>query len=628
MSIKTNTIRVAAAIADKKQVTLYLEDGDTLIIKQTDHKLQDILDAIIPITQKGEIAVISLSDFSVYAAFEQKTGGVTKFFKIAKSKIKGFFGANPHEEDAPVKLSGETQQALINAVSKVNEDRTDEQATNTPLVTEAEPANHSVESVMKHGIPMDHTDEAGPDEVVVAVIDNKTVIAGVDRLKPLIAHAVRSNSPQAVQAFLAKCAAMPNRQHSVDDLMRFLEKGDLPLTEDGSIIAYKLLNTQNHANGTFADVHSGNVYQSVGDYVCVDESLVDLNRRNDCSNGLHIARRGYLRSFTGDACVLCKIEPEDVMVVPHNVRVKGYHILALLSKAGRDLLMQNKPMTGEESDLRVVYEAIKGNHIGRLREVRIRAQRGRDILYTKLRGGQKVVEHDYTATPADLSKAAALDDSKNAVLGVSPKEINKRLNDEYEASIKTAPPMMTEEPKKKKAPATPAPVPSSGSKTPKASSAIDDLLLDYNTAPEGNAKVVAARKIVALKKAKKKGWDKLGISDAKAQEILEYAQTSAQAAATTPAPAPKAKPKAAKPKTAKAASAPVKAAKASVKKTPASKAKVKTATPPIAAKTKAEQARELFKAGDMNALKAFKKSAKKGWSILGFTDAEIKKIEG
>ena len=68
-----------------------------------------------------------------------------------------------------------------------------------------------------------------------------------------------------VQAFLARCAQfIDNRQHSVDDLMRFLERGDLPLADDGSIIAYKMLRRKNGSEDIFVDCHSGNIPQRVG----------------------------------------------------------------------------------------------------------------------------------------------------------------------------------------------------------------------------------------------------------------------------------------------------------------------------------------------------------------------------
>ena len=486
MDQKPNEIRVVGARADKKMAVFYLESGEELIIKQGDHRLGDLLDVVIPITSRGETAVVSLQDFSVYAAFEQKSQGLTKFFRIAKDKVKGFFGGQTNTHETHILEEG--KQAILRAIAG-------------EVMTEDE--------VIEHGKPIDPTDEIAENEVVVAVVTTpatetapakKAVIPGVQSLKPLINHAVKTNSV-GVQAFLARCAQfIDKRPHSTDDLMRFLEKGDLPLADDGSIIAYKMLNTFRDASGeTFVDCHSGNIQQKVGSYVCVNENLVDLNRRTECSNGLHIARRGYLCSFGGDVCVLCKIDPEDVMVVPHNdpnkVRVKGYHILGKLSEEATKLLKSGRAMTGEETALKMVYDAIEGNHIDRIERVQVNGQMGTNVVVTKLKYDRNKGRDDYEYAGSDLSKAAALDDETNVVGTVDPREINKKVTEEMAKALKEAP--------KKEAS-------SSGSKP----------------------------------------------------------------------------------------------------------------------KTKAEQAREIFNTGDMGALVAFKKSVKKGWTVLGFTDAEIKKIEG
>ena len=611
---KPKTLRVVSAVADKKQAILYLEDGETLVIKQGDHRLGDLLDHIIPITVRGEVAVVDLQDFSIYAAFEQKTQGATKFFRMAKNKIKGWFGGQTKTHKATISEDG--KQAIMAAIMGTT-------------MTEAE--------VSEHGQPVDMTDEVGPDEVVVAVVttpateaqpEKKVVIPGVQAIKPLIDHAVRTNSAEAVQNFLTRCAQfIEKRQHSVDDLMRFLERGDLPLAEDGSIIAYKMLKYGRHPKGGeyFVDCHSGKIDQRVGSYVCVNENLVDLNRRNECSNGLHIARRGYLGGFGGDVCVLCKIDPEDVMVVPHNdpnkVRVKGYHILGVMSNEAMKLLMNNKPMTGEEDALEMVYRAIKGDHIDRIERVQVNGQYGSNVEVTKLKHDKDRGRNAFTHTGSDLKKAAALDDEANITGAVDPRDINKRVTTEHEKLSGTNPDTvitdelnnLSDEDKQaldemhddivNRLAAKP--------KAEKPASERDLLLMDYNTAPKGNAKVDAARALVAFKKAKKKGWDKLGIEQKVVDAILADAQTTA-----SPAPV-KASPK---PKTG----------------TKEKKAKVSKPTPPPAQGkgTKAEQARSLYdawqksgKPADFAKLADFKKKAKKGWAVLGFSATEITKIE-
>ena len=607
---KPNTIRVASAVADKKQAILYLEDGNTLNIKQGDHRLGDLLDHIIPITVRGEVAVIDLQDFSVYVAFEQKTQGMTKFFRMTKNKIKGWFGGQTETHKATISEDG--KQAIMAAVMGT-------------AMTE--------EEVAEHGQPVDMTDEVGPDEVVVAVVENKdtgkkAVIPGVQAIKPLIDHAVRTNSAEAVQNFLTRCAQfIDKRQHSVDDLMRFLERGDLPLAEDGSIIAYKMLKYGKHPKGGeyFVDCHSGGITQRVGSYVCVNENLVDLNRRNECSNGLHIARRGYLSGFGGDVCVLCKIDPEDVMVVPHNdpnkVRVKGYHILGVMSDEAMKLLKANKPMTGEEDALEMVYRAIKGDHIDRIERVQVNGQYGTNVEVTRLKHDKDRGRNAFTHTGSDLKKAAALDDETNITGAVDPREINKRVTTEHKKLSSTKPDtvisdeinVLSDEDKQAldemhddivdRLAAKPE------AKKPASKCAL--LLMDYNTAPNGNAKVDAARALVAFKKAKKKGWDKLGIEQKVADAILADAQMTAYPAPVKASPKPKAGTKEKKAKVSKP-----------------------TLTSTQGKGTKAEQARSLYdawqksgKPADFAKLANFKKKAKKGWAVLGFSATEITKIE-
>lgn len=608
---KPNTIRVVSAVADKKQAILYLDDGNTLVIKQGDHRLGDLLDIIIPITVKGEVAVVDLQDFSIYAAFENKTQGMTKFFRMAKAKVKGWFGGQTETHKATISEDG--KQAIMAAVMGTT-------------MTE--------EEVAEHGQPVDMTDEVGDDEVVVAVVENKetgkkAVIPGVQAIKPLIDHAVRTNSAEAVQNFLTRCAQfIDKRQHSVDDLMRFLERGDLPLAEDGSIIAYKMLNYSPHLKGgeLFVDCYSGKITQRVGSYVCVNENLVDLDRRNECSNGLHIARRGYLRGFGGDVCVLCKIDPEDVIVVPHDdpnkVRVKGYHILDVMSDEAMMLLKTNKPMTGEEDALEMVYRAIKGDHIDRIEQVQVNGQHGTNIEVTKLKHDKNRGRNAFTHTGSDLKKAAALDDETNITGSVDPRDINKRVTTEHEKLSDTdaIDPLVDDEELRDAADFFDQVVANGGTnegmggpiKTGIAGK-MDEAILDYNTA-QNDQKQKAAQAIIALKRSAKKGWEKLGVNQKLADEIISVAG-GAQ--------------KPSKP-------APVKASPKPKAGTKEKKAKVsKPIPPPTQGKgTKAEQARSLYdawqKSGSSNYLTKladFKKKAKKGWAVLGFSDTEIIKIE-
>lgn len=440
---KTGTVRVVAAVADKNQVVLYKEDGDTVILLQGDHRLSDLLDEIIPITSRGEVAVVNLDKFSVYADFENQSRGVVRFFKVARKKLAAMTGFKPNQETVivnmeftpditPQQMSGLLDQVEAHILPYIEEKEpqpgmlmaVDVKTTQGDTVTET--------TIVERLEPMGDSDDVHPEDSVVAIIGD-IMIPDIEKLKPYIQHSIKTNSTEAVVNFLKRVAVIiGKRAHSAIDLMRFLENADLPLADDGSIIAYKILKSTSDA-GIYVDCHTKKIRQKVGSYVHVDEKLVDPNRHNECSNGLHIARRGYLGGFLGDVCVLCKIAPEDVMVVPHGdankVRVKGYHILGLVSEKNFNLLRDNKPITEDDEARLDVLSAIRGEHVEKLEEVKINGQYGSGIVVTQF-VEQKKAKNKSQASSKDSKRAAAFDDKENIVGAVEPKSINQRVNEE------------------------------------------------------------------------------------------------------------------------------------------------------------------------------------------------------
>ncbi|QEP29850.1 RIIB lysis inhibitor [Sinorhizobium phage ort11] len=413
-------LRVVSAIADKNNVVLYLENGDTHTVPQTDYRLKALLDQIIPITARGQVAVVSLEQFSVYEDFTKKTNGFIRFLKVAKSAVKGFFGLDPEEEPTKVTVTVETPAESVKEVSKP-----------------------TAEEILSQAQEIGAKDEVSEEETIVAVVNTgskdkpkETVIPGAEALKEQFVHSVKTGNTVGMENFMKRISKMiDKRGHSVEDLLRFMERGDLPVADDGSIIAYKILKrAYNAPEGTYVDCHSGKVFQKIGSYVVVDESLVDKNRRNECSNGLHIARRGYLGSFSGDVCVLCKIAPEDVITVPHGdpnkVRVCGYHILFLIPQESFYKLKNNQPMTSNPEASDMLARAIAGKHVGKLEEVRITGSMGNGLKITPLNpdGSKKQVEEVSTE---ERKKAKAFDDANSAAAsGVDPKAINKQVAQE------------------------------------------------------------------------------------------------------------------------------------------------------------------------------------------------------
>ncbi len=99
-------------------------------------------------------------------------------------------------------------------------------------------------------------------------------------------------------------------KRSVDELYGFLEKNNLPITPDGHFLAYKKV------RHNFLDVHSGTMDNSPGTIVEMERNMVDDNKDQTCSTGLHFCGMSYLSHFGGERTVIVKVNPADVVSIP------------------------------------------------------------------------------------------------------------------------------------------------------------------------------------------------------------------------------------------------------------------------------------------------------------------------
>lgn len=385
----TNIIRVVAAVVDTQQATFYKVDGTTVVIKQGDSRLADIIRQVTPVCARGGIAEVDLDFYpqdsaDVFSAFEQRSSGVVKFFRIAKNKLSSFFGSKEEAKVQPMSVG------LV-----------DNSVKNVPFVPESGPEitqmASAIEEIMAHAKPVSEginrsaLESADEDiaETIVAVMGN-TVVPDVHKLESQFKRSNQEEHTLGMQRFMARVAAVANkRSHSVQDLMRFMQRGDLPVAEDGSIVIYKILRKRKldqHPGFDYVDCHSNRVPQRVGSYVHMEEDMVDMNRRNECSNGLHVARRAYLHGFSGDVVTICKVAPEDVIAVPdydsNKMRVCGYHILSELPHADYVLLQANLPINSE-TGLKLLAAALAGHHPVPSNSVKITGSYGGGIVVTE-----------------------------------------------------------------------------------------------------------------------------------------------------------------------------------------------------------------------------------------------------
>ncbi len=467
-------ITVVAAVVDTRQLTLYKPDGSTVTIPQRDSRLRPIVDYITPLLMtQGQAEVELGSSPSLYQKFEEQTGGVVRLFRIAKRKFKELMGDETVEPTVVGVLPSQPQRDVIqeimdNAVPASSENFEE----NLDPLPDFKNTN---------GRPTPRNEN---NDTVVAVVGDQ-VIPGVEAIRTQFSRAAKLGSTKGVENFLKRLGAViKQRSHSVEDLLRFMERGDLPIADDGSILIYKVLRRK---DDKYVDCHTGKVTQQVGSYVCMDPKLVDHNRNNECSNGLHVARRGYISSFGGDVCVLAKLAPEDVIAVPeydsNKMRVCGYHILFELTREQHQQLVNNRPITEVQGGKEMLAKALSGNHIGKIEEVRITKQQGGGVVITPLK------TQEFKPKKVKVAKADSLDSEVAKPAGaaaVDPKKVVKtveKLSHRQQVGI---------------------------------------MLERFRKAKKTQRKQIA-QEILNYKRSCKKGWKVLGVSEEQAKEIQDTA---------------------------------------------------------------------------------------------------------
>lgn len=438
-------IKIVGCVVDVHNLTMYKADGDTIVIPQGDPRVKDLVAKLVPAMDSRKpqperfymLQVEDMQDKNHFAEAEKKMNGAVRFFKMLKSKAKELLEkfiepVEPMElgdKREPVKVAPQP----IHVVNGVAQDQAE------PVLLTTEPAKpklppaeerpltkseSAVAEIMAAAKPATSRDFSVPDiqgeeeTTVLAVLADNTIIPGCEALVNQ-AQAVSEgiSSGTGMENFMRR-AGMIKRGHSVEDLLKFIQKGELPIADDGCVLVYKLLN-RTSVEGEFVDCHSGRVKQRVGSRVHMAESMVDARRSQDCSNGLHVARRDYLRAFGGDVCVLAKLAPEDVIAVPQydarKLRAKGYHIIAELTEDDRHRVCQDEPM----EDQVLLGNCIAGNHVGILEYVEITASQGGGLVVTPVEGavaGSPALDQELKGTSLDhLPNTSEFDIERNSV---------------------------------------------------------------------------------------------------------------------------------------------------------------------------------------------------------------------
>ena len=154
------------------------------------------------------------------------------------------------------------------------------------------------------------------DDGDVRVVGNSVLYRGqpvAGALQNAVLRIVRAGlDPTPWKRFIARMERNPSKV-ARNELILFIECGELAITEDGCFLAYKKV------RDNYTDIHSGKFDNSVGQVVSMERRDVDDNRERTCSTGLHFCSKAYLPKFggwSGNRIVIVKIDPADVVSIP------------------------------------------------------------------------------------------------------------------------------------------------------------------------------------------------------------------------------------------------------------------------------------------------------------------------
>lgn len=376
-------ITVVAAILKDDSLTLVTNEGKYHKLAQGDNRLRPILDLVLPEVQAGRSVEVDLTGAvtNAYEDFEKKSNGVIKFFRVARNALKKWFGDNSLAvSDGTYGTIPDTPAEVDEIVQKLEAEPETREQTLEEIIANSKPVTGLVFNTGTE-------DKQLPQhETLIAVVDGKEIIPNAQHLHAQVAHASKLGSPAAFENF-ARLVTAVKRQHSMDDLVAFISKLDTPLTDEGYVLAYKNLSATSDV-GVYVDPYTKKVKQRVGTRVCMSESLVDPNRGQDCSNGLHVASRSYLGSYTSNGgTFLIRIKPSDVIAVPkyntNKMRVCAYEIIGRLNDEDAHAVCNNQPLQTDEGK-RLLAAAISGKTVAITNQVEITASRGGGCVYTQL----------------------------------------------------------------------------------------------------------------------------------------------------------------------------------------------------------------------------------------------------
>jgi hypothetical protein len=255
------------------------------------------------------------------------------------------------------------------------------------------------------------------DQVIVKqVIEDKVVETKVPlkSLEQVVERVANGRGAAGFMKFMERFNRI-DHQFTINHLLKFMERNDLPIADDGSIVVYKYLDASGE---DYVDKHTKRVRQKLGSRVWMHLDKTNTDWRQACASGLHVCSVGY--GSYGDSVFLAKVDPADVIAVPedHKMRCVAYHLVAMLPPEIHEHTSARKSLMQSEAGRQTLANVIAGNHVDVLEHVEV--------------GGSTYLNSKTPVTAKPTGKSAAVAGNVDVSTVLKPARVNHKSRSQIE----------------------------------------------------------------------------------------------------------------------------------------------------------------------------------------------------
>jgi hypothetical protein len=201
----------------------------------------------------------------------------------------------------------------------------------------------------------------------VEITENSVLFNGTElngyMVQRTLEHLHKGDDTAPLAAFIDNLMDNPNEEVR-EDLFKWIESGDMAITEDGCFLAYK------YVLGDYYSAHSGKngrVFHGLGTFVTMPRSECDPSRNNTCSTGLHFCSYGYLGQYNqSHRIIIVKVHPSNVTAIPrdyHNQKGRccAYTVVGELPAEEVKDILRGRRVVRSFSEFKIGTEVVSGD---------------------------------------------------------------------------------------------------------------------------------------------------------------------------------------------------------------------------------------------------------------------------